>query len=94
MDETPASFDKIPANTICKTTSKECVVQTSGCKKKHVTIVLSTTADGKMLPPMNIFKGTTEKTIQKLRVPEGFVIKTQEKAWMNEQLMHVWVKDV
>ena len=46
------------------------VVQTSGCEKKHLTIVLLATADGKMLPPMIIFKGTKEKTIQKLRVPE------------------------
>ena len=40
---------------------------------------------------MIIFKGTTEKTIQNLRVPEGFLIKMQEKAWMDERLMHVWV---
>ena len=52
------------------------------------------TADGKMLPPMIIFKGTTEKAIQKLRVPEEFIIKTQKKAWMDEQLMHVWVEDI
>ena len=63
------------AKIICKTGSKECVVWTSGCEKKHVTVFLSATADGKVLPPMIIFKGSTEKTIQKLRVPEGFVIK-------------------
>ena len=74
----------IPAKSICKTGTKECDVRTSGCKKKHVTIVLLATADCKMLPPMIIFKGTTEKTFQKLRVPKGFVIKTQEKAWMDE----------
>ena len=43
---------------------------------------------------MIIFKGTTEETIQKLRVTEGFVIKTQEKAWMDERLIHVWVNDI
>ena len=47
-----------------------------------------------MLPPMIIFKGTTEKTIQNLRVPEVFLIKMQEKAWMDERLMHVWVEDI
>ena len=87
-------FDMITTKSICKTCSKECVVQTSGCEKKHVTIVLSATADSKMLPLVSIFKGTTEKTIQKLRIPEGFVIKTQEKAWKDERLMHVWVENI
>ena len=68
------------------------VVRTSSCEKKHVAIVLSATADGKMLSLMIIIKGTTEKT--NLHVPERFAIKTQEKAWMDEQLMHVWVEDI
>ena len=70
MDETPAFFDMVPSKSICKTGSEECIVRTSGCEKKHVTIVLSATADGKMLPPMIIFKGKTTKTIKKLRVPD------------------------
>ena len=94
MDETPAFFDMVPVKSICKTGSKECIVRTSGCEKKHVTIVLSATADGKMLPPMIIFKGKTTKTIEKLRVPEGFIVKTQAKAWMDENLMHVWLEDI
>ena len=80
VDETPAFFNIIPAKSIYKTGSKECVVRTSGSEKKHVTIVLSTTTDGKMLLPMIIFKGTIEKTIQKLRVPQRFVVKMQENA--------------
>ena len=95
MDEkTPAFFDMISAKSICKTGSKLCVVRTSGCKKKHVTIVFLGTEVGKMLPPIIIFKGATDKTIQKLQVPEGFVIKTQEKTWIDERLMHVWVEDI
>ena len=74
MDETPAFFYMIPAKSICKTGSKECTVRNSGCEKKHITIVLSATADGKMLPPIIIFKGKTEKTIEKL--PSGqFMVK-------------------
>ena len=87
MDETPAFFDMIPAKSICKAGSKECVVRTSSSEKKHITIVLSATADGKMLPPMIIFKGTTEKTIQKLRVLERFVIKTPEKLGFENSLL-------
>lgn len=94
MDETPAFFDMVPAKSITKTGAKECVVRTSGGEKKHVTVVLSATADGTMLPPMIIFKGKTEKTIEKLRIPEGFVVKCQAKAWMDEHLMKVWLDDI
>ena len=88
MDETPAFFDMVP------TKSRECVVRTSGNDKKHITIILSAAADGTLLPPMLIFKGKTERTIGKLRVPEGFVVKTQEKAWMDEDLTIVWLDEI
>ena len=76
MDETPAFFDMIPAKSICKTGSRDCIVQTSGSQKKkqHVTVVLSATAYGTMLPPMLIFKGKTDKTIKKLRIPERYIV--------------------
>ena len=47
-----------------------------------------------MLPPMLIFKGKTDKTIKKLRIPEGFIFKTQEKSWMDEGLMEVLVEEI
>ena len=94
MDDTPAFFDMIPAKSICKTGSRECIVRTSGSEKKHVTVVLSATADGTMLPPMLIFKGKTDKTIKKLRIPEGLIVKTQEMSWMDEGLMEVWVEKI
>ena len=94
MDETPVFFDMIPTKSICKTGSRECIVRTSGSEKKHVTVVLSAIADGTMLPPMLIFKGKTDKTIKKLRIPEGFIVKTQEKSWMDEGLMEVWVEEI
>ena len=75
MDKTLAFFVMIPAKSICKTGSSECIVRISG----SVTVVLSAAADGTMLPPMLIFKGKTDKTIKKLRIPEGFIVKTQEK---------------
>ena len=47
-----------------------------------------------MLPSMLIFKGKTDKTIKKLGIPEGFIVKTQEKSWMDEGLMEVWVEGI
>ena len=43
---------------------------------------------------MSIFKGKTDKTIKKLCIPEGFIVKTQEKSWMDEGLMEVWVEEI
>ena len=94
MDERPAFFDMIPVKSICKTGSGECIVRTSGSEKKYVTVLLSAAADGTMLPPMLIFKGKTDKTIKKLRIPEGFIVKTQEKSWMAEGLMEVWAEEI
>ena len=47
-----------------------------------------------MLPPMLIFKGKTDKIIKKLRIPEEFIVKTQEKSWMDEGLMEVWIEEI
>ena len=94
MDETLTFFDMIPAKSICKTGSREGIVRTSGSEKKHVTVVLSAAAEGTMLPPMLIFKGKTDKRNKKLRIPEEFIVKTQEKSWMDEGLMEVWVEEI
>ena len=70
------------------------MVHSSGSEKKHLTVVLSATGDGQMLPPMVIFKGKTEKTIRDLEIPPGFVVKTQSNAWMDDELMKVWVEEI
>ena len=37
---------------------------------------------------MIIFKGKTD-----LEIPAGFVVKTQSKAWMDDELMKIWVEE-
>ena len=51
-----------------------------GHEKRHLTVVLTCTADGGFLPPMIIFKGKTNRTINKLTIPKDFVVATQTKA--------------
>ena len=51
MDETPMYYDLVPSCTIVLTTSAD---------KRHLTIVLTETADGKMPPPMIISKENDE----------------------------------
>ena len=94
MDETPAFCDMVLSKGIGKKGDKECVVRSSWSEKKHLTVVLSATADGKMLPPMIIFKGKIGQTILNLNIPTDFIVKTQEKAWVGDDLMQVWVEEI
>ena len=57
--------------------------------KKYQSAILSATADRQMLPPMIIFKEKSEQTIRDLNIPPGFVVKTEKKAWMDDDLMKV-----
>ena len=41
-----------------------------------------------------MYSGKTDRTVRNLKAPEGFVIVTQEKAWMDEELMLRWIKDI
>ena len=47
-----------------------------------------------MLPPMIIFKGKTEKYIRDLNIPPGFIVKTQKKPWMDDDLMKTWIEEI
>ena len=66
-------------------------MRTTGAEKRHVTLVLTVTASGEMLPPMVIFKG---KRALKLDVPTGFVVAVQEKGWMDQELMKVYINKI
>ena len=53
-----------------------------------------------MIPAKNICKTGSKECIvrtsgsEKLRIPEGFIVKTQEKSWMDEGLMEVWIEEI
>ena len=71
-----------------------CVVPSSRSENKHLTVVLPGTADEEVLPPMVIFKKKTDQTVRTLNIPPGFIVKTQEKAWIDDDLIKIWVKDI
>ena len=91
MDETPMYFDLGPSRTIERMGAKEVLVRTTGADKRHLTVVLTVTADGKMPPPMIIFK---RKVKHRPATPPGVVVEVQEKGWMNQELMHVYVERI
>lgn len=92
MDETPAYFDLVPDKTVDRVGAKSCTIRSTGAEKRHITIVLTVTTNGTMLPPMMIFK---RKRCLKLTALEGVLVCVQPKAWMDEELMeqyleHIW----
>lgn len=63
--------------------------------KKRMTVVLSITSTGYMLPPMIIFKGKTDISPQ---LQEKFkrlaLIEKNLKGWMNESFMQLWLEKI
>ncbi|CAI7891540.1 unnamed protein product [Closterium sp. NIES-53] len=66
-------------------------VRTAGYEKERVTVMLAVTARGLKLPPYVIFKC---KTIPKVPIPAGVVVRAQEKGWMDEGLVQDWITQV
>ena len=92
MDETPAYFDICPNRTIAKKGEKSIIVRTTGAEKRHLTVVLSCSANGGLLPPMIVFKG--KRALKGIVAPPGFIVTVQEKAWMNEELTLQYIRDI
>ena len=57
MDETPAYFDLVPSKSVDRVGAKSCIIRSTGAEKRHITVVLTVTASGSLLPSMVIFKG-------------------------------------
>ena len=50
MDETPAYFDICPNRTVAVKGEKSIIVRTTGAEKRQLTVVLSCSANGGLLP--------------------------------------------
>ena len=67
-----------------------------GVKRIHLTVLLSATADGQMLPHMIFLRGKTDQIIRNLIIPSDFIVKINEglNAWMGYNLMKIWVDGI
>ena len=91
MDETPLYFDIIPGRTLSSKGKRQIIVRGTTATKRHLTVVLTCTASGHMLPPMIIFKGKREL---KFTRPPSYVVTVQKKGWMDGELMSTWLKKI
>jgi hypothetical protein len=91
MDEVPLTSDGPSNRTVDNKGSKTITIKTYGHEKTHYTVVLSCCADGTKLPPMIILK---RNTVPKDKIPQGIVLHVQEKGWMDENGMKLWLEKV
>lgn len=92
MDEVPMVFDTVPSTTLNKKGEKDVRVRTTGKEKKRYTAVLAVSASGEFLPTMAIFKGKRDP--KDLQIPQGWVVCYNDKAWMREDIMIRWIKEI
>ena len=55
---------------------------------RFLIIILACTASGKKLPPLMIFK---RKTAIKEKLPSGVIVHNNEKGWMDNDVMDLWL---
>ena len=67
-------------------------IRTTGADKKHLTLVLTVSAAGDVLPPMIIFRGVRE--LKDIHAPKGWIVRVQEKGWVDEEVMLQWIKEI
>ena len=84
----------VPEKSLVQKSQKSVRIWTFGSEKRHAPVVLTVAADEFILPPMVIFRGKTNRTIKDIEAPEGFVIVTQEKTWMDEYLVFIWFDQI
>jgi hypothetical protein len=91
MDEVPISFDLPGSRAVRLKGAKEVSIAMTGHEKLNFTVVLSVISDGGKLPPLVVFK---RKTLHKGNFPKGILIAANEKGWINQDIMKVWVEKV
>ena len=65
MDETPIWFEMVPKSTVAKLGAKSVTVKTFGTEQKRFSLMLTKGDKGQKLPPVIVFKGEKNATLQK-----------------------------
>ena len=95
MDQTPMWYAMTPKTTIDHRGARTVNVRTATGDSKRVTVAVTITASGHLLPSMVVFKGSPTGTIARREIPTlpaGLLYQVNAKAWFNEQVMLDWVK--
>jgi hypothetical protein len=94
MDQTLIAFSYHPNKMLDVKGTKTIHTRMSTSDTKRITLAATVTASGNMLPPNLIFKGKPNGCIASwefLTFPAVRKYACQDKAWMNEGMMHKWI---
>jgi hypothetical protein len=89
MDQTPMWYAMTPKTTIEPRGSRTVNVRTATGDSKGVTVAVTITASGHLLPSMVVFKGSPTGLIARREIPTlpgGLLYRVNAKAWFNEQV--------
>jgi hypothetical protein len=96
MDQTPVFFSMTPKTTLQVRGSKTVSVRASSDSTKRITVAVTVTASGLMLPPYVIFNAKPNGRVERelANFPPGAHYAVQKNAWMDERVMIMWVEAV
>ena len=97
MDQTPVPFTYDSKKTLELVGKKTVHIRKSTNDTKRATFAMTVTASGKSLQPVVVFKGKPGGRIDKREFPtypRSMIYACQENAWMDENVMLMWVEKV
>ena len=83
IDQPPSKFLPTENITMAETGSKH-VSRKGGNDKRGITVTLSETITGKILPFQLIYTGKTARSFSSVEFPNGFCLSYNPKHWSNE----------
>ena len=83
VDQTPSKFVPTDNVTMAVRGTKH-IPRTGGDDKRGITVTLSETLNGAMLPFQLIYKGKTARSLPSVPFPEGFSLSYNESHWSNQ----------
>ena len=100
MDQTPVYFSMTPKTTLETRGVRTVNVRSSSGSTMRVIVAVTVTAGGDLLTPLLVFKGVPGGRIEKNELPKiveavgDCILTVQERAWMSEPLLLLWVEKV
>ena len=95
FDEVPLQFDMVSGRTYDFQGKKEICIQTTSGVKMRVTVLMSILSNGKVLPPLFVFK--TKKAIPKeiqSKYADSALVFSNAKGWISEDLILIWLERI
>ena len=92
-DQTPSKYVTVTRNTMAPSGSKR-VAKAGSDDKRAITLTLTVTMSGKVLPYQIIYGGKTSRSLPKVKFPDGFSLSANEKHYSNTEEVCKQLKEI